>query len=119
MNAALSTDRADHALQLAQALVRANTVNRHSGDAAPGNEANGQRLLQPLLQEIGARVELFDCPPDIYQRMGVLGPRDRDFRDRPNLLALLEFGAGGPTIVLQGHMDTVGAEGMSYGDPWS
>jgi acetylornithine deacetylase len=108
-----------YVLQLAQELVRANTVNRHSGDARPGNEGNGQRILAPLLRELGARVELFDCPPDIYQRMGVLGPRDRDFSDRPNLLALLEFGAGGPTIVLQGHMDTVGVEGMTLADPFS
>ncbi len=109
----------DEAVQLAQALVRANTVNRHSGDAQPGNEANGQRILQPLLAELGAQVELFDCPPDVYARLGVLGPRDRDFGDRPNLLALLDFGGGGPTVVLQGHMDTVGVEGMSLDDPFS
>jgi acetylornithine deacetylase len=109
----------ERAIELTQALVRANTVNRHSGDARPGNEANGQRILAPLLQELGARIELFDCPPDIYQRMGVLGPRDRDFEDRPNLLAELAYGAGGPTIVLQGHMDTVGVEGMSLEDPFS
>jgi acetylornithine deacetylase len=106
-------------LQLAQALVRANTVNRHSGDAHPGNEGTGQRILTPLLEALGAQVELFDCPPDIYARMGVLGPRDRDFTDRPNLLAQIEYGAGGPTIVLQGHMDTVGAEGMTLDDPLS
>ncbi|MBI3972961.1 MAG: M20/M25/M40 family metallo-hydrolase [Chloroflexi bacterium] len=108
----------ERALQLAQALVRANTVNRHSGDARPGNEANGQRILAPLLKELGAEIELFDCPPDIYSRMGVLGPRDRDFSDRPNLLAEIDYGAGGPTIVLQGHMDTVGVEGMTLDDPF-
>src|SRR5206468_1699623 len=102
----------------AQELVRANTVNRHSGDAQPGNEVNGQRILKPLLEELGARVELFDCPPDIYARMGVLGPRERDFSDRPNLLALLDFG-GEPTVVLQGHIDTVGVEGMTLEDPFS
>src|SRR6266498_1784710 len=106
-------------LELAQALVRANTVNRHSGDARPGNEGNGQRILQPLLKDLGARTELFDCPADVYHRMGVLGPRDRDFSDRPNLVSLLEFGAGGPTVILQGHMDTVGAEGISHADTWS
>ncbi|HEY8744657.1 MAG TPA: M20/M25/M40 family metallo-hydrolase [Chloroflexota bacterium] len=108
-----SAERAgEQTLQLAQALVRAHTVNRHSGDAQPGNEANGQRLLEPLLRDLGARVELFDCPPDIYDRMGVLGPRDREFADRPNLVADLTFGAGGPTILLQGHMDTVGIDDM-------
>jgi acetylornithine deacetylase len=109
----------DQALQLAQALVRANTVNRHSGDVRPGNEANGQRLLEPLLRELGARIDSFDCPPDIYQRMGVLGPADRDFQDRPNLVADFTFGAGGPTIIVQGHMDTVGLEDMRLENPLS
>ena len=110
---------AEQTLQLAQALVRAHTVNRHSGDARPGNEANGQAVLEPLLRDLGARIDRFDCPPDIYQRMGILGPDNRDFTDRPNLVADLTFGAGGPTIILQGHMDTVGVDDMTPDDPLS
>ena len=117
--AAMAEARGEQALQLAQALVRANTVNRHSGDARPGNEANGQRILAPLLRELGARIDEFDCPTDVYARMGMLGPRDREFADRPNLVAEIAYGAGGPTIVLQGHMDTVGVEGMTLDDPHS
>ena len=109
----------ERSIQLTQELIRANTVNRHSGDVHPGNEGNGQRILAPLLKEMGARIEQFDCPADVYTRMGVLGPRDRDFSDRPNLLSLLEYGAGGLTIVLQGHMDTVGVDDMSLEDPFS
>ena len=109
----------DRAVQLAQALVRANTVNRHSGDAHPGNEMNGQRIIHPLLAELGADIEQFDCPPDIYRQMGVLGPRDRDFSDRPNLVASLAYGASGPTIIIQAHMDTVGVTGMTLADPFS
>lgn len=109
----------ERSIQLTQELIRANTVNRHSGDAHPGNEANGQRILAPLLRELGARIEEFDCPADVYTRTGVLGPRDRDFSDRPNLLSLFEYGSGGPTIVLQGHMDTVGVDDMTLDDPFS
>jgi acetylornithine deacetylase len=109
----------EQAVTLTQALVRANTVNRHSGDHHPGNEAHGQRLIEPLLRELGATTELFDCPPDIYHRMSVLGPRDRDFSDRPNLLAQIAYGAAGPTIILQGHMDTVGIEDMTLDEPLS
>ncbi|HEU5316424.1 MAG TPA: M20/M25/M40 family metallo-hydrolase, partial [Chloroflexota bacterium] len=32
-------------------------------------------------------------------------------------LSLIEYGAGGPTIVLQGHMDTVGIDDMTLGNP--
>ena len=109
----------ERAIQLTQALVRANTANRHSGDVHPGNEGAGQHLIAPLLKELGARLDQFDCPPDVYRRMGVLGPRDRDFSDRPNLLGLLEYGASGPTVVLQGHMDTVGIDDMTLDEPLS
>jgi acetylornithine deacetylase len=115
----LSSSAAERAVQLAQALVRINTVNRHSGDAHPGNEGDGQRFIAPLLEALGGRVSLFDCPPDVYTRLGVLGPRDRDFTDRPNLVAEIAYGAGGPTVVVQGHMDTVGVDDMSLDDPFS
>ncbi|MBM3458159.1 MAG: M20/M25/M40 family metallo-hydrolase [Armatimonadetes bacterium] len=110
----------DETIQLCQALIRANTVNRYSGDPLHlvGNEANGQAVLEPLFAGLGATLEKFDCPPDIYSRMGVLGPRSRDFRDRPNLLARLDFGGGGPDALIQVHMDTVGVSGMTI-EPWS
>lgn len=112
--------QAAETVALCQALIRANTVNRHSGDPADvvGNEANGQAILEPLFRDLGARIEKFDCPPDIYARMGVLGPRDREFSGRPNLVARLEFGGGGPEALVQVHMDTVGVTGMTI-DPWS
>ncbi len=102
-------------LALAQRLVRTNTVNPYSGDPPErcGAEGPGQAVIEPVLAGIGASVAKFDCPPDIYQSMGVLGPKDRDFRNRPNLVARLDWGAAGKRILLQFHMDTVGAGGMS------
>ncbi|HIE50828.1 MAG TPA: M20/M25/M40 family metallo-hydrolase [Armatimonadetes bacterium] len=111
-------DLAEETISLCQRLVRTNTVNRYSGDAQPGNEAEGQAVLEPLLRELGAKVEKFDCPPDIYERMGILGPPGRDFSGRPNLVAELDFGGSGPRAVLQAHMDTVGVDDMSI-EPFS
>ena len=105
-------------ISLCQRLVRANTVNRYSGDETWGNEGDGQAVIEPLLRDMDATIEKFDCPADIYQRMGILGPRERDFRDRPNLIAELDFGGSGPRAVLQAHMDTVGVEGMTI-EPFS
>ncbi|MEI6502589.1 MAG: hypothetical protein WCP21_16390, partial [Armatimonadota bacterium] len=90
-------------VQLCRSLVQINTVNPYSGDRAPGGEKAGQAFLAPLLERLGGQVTLFDCPADIYTRTGILGPRGRDFRDRPNLVARFDFGPG-PTIVLNGHM---------------
>jgi acetylornithine deacetylase len=99
-------------VQLCADLVRLNTVNPYSGDGAPAGERAGQDFLRPLLERLGASVVLFDCPPDIYDRTGILGPRERDFSGRPNLVATWDFGGDGPTLVLNGHMDTVGIDHM-------
>jgi acetylornithine deacetylase/succinyl-diaminopimelate desuccinylase-like protein len=70
-------------------------------------------VIEPLLTGIGARVEKFDCPADIYAAMRVLGPKNRDFRGRPNLVAEMTFGPGGQRAVVMFHMDTVGVTGMT------
>lgn len=105
---------AQEAISFCIDLVRINTVNPYSGDPQPGGELAGQNYLQPLLIEAGAEVTRFEPPADIYQRMGVLAPRQRVFTDRPNLAAEVTFGDGtGPRILIQGHIDTVGVTGMS------
>ncbi len=93
-------------------LVAINTVNPYSGDPDAAGEKAGQDYLQPRLQALGAKTHLFEPPADIYERMQVLGPKGRDFTDRPNLVAEIEYAADGPTIILNGHMDTVGAQDM-------
>jgi len=45
--------------------------------------------------------------------MGVLGPKNRDFRGRPNLVAELKFRPGCQRVLLMFHMDTVGTSGMT------
>jgi acetylornithine deacetylase len=97
---------------LCRSLVRLNTVNPYSGDRQPGGEQAGQDFLAPLLRDLGAQVRLLECPPDIYARTGLLGPAGRDFGGRPNLIAEWDFGGDGPTVVINGHMDTVGIDNM-------
>ena len=106
---------------LCRRLVRIPTVNPYSGDSTAGSEKAGQLFLRSILKKLGgriARARCFDTPPDIYERMGVLGPKNRDFKDRPNLVAEFDFGRPGPQIILNGHMDTVGAAGMEF-DPFA
>lgn len=94
-----------------QDLVRIDTRNRYCGDKDAPGEAAGQHYLEPLLRKMGARTRMFDCPDDIYRRMRVIGPAERDFTGRPNLVAEWEFGEG-PRVIINGHMDTVGVESM-------
>lgn len=109
--------RRDQLVELCRRLVQVNTVNRYAGDGTEGNEAAGQQILEPVLTDAGAQVRLFDVPGDIYERMGVVGPKGRDFSGRPNLVAEWVLGDG-PTLVINGHMDTVGAAGMEF-DPFA
>jgi len=107
--------RRDEIVSLSQQLVRTNTVNPYSGDPPQrcGTEAAGQAVIEPLLTGIGARVEKFDCPADIYAATRVLGPKNRDFRGRPNLVAEMTFRPGCQRMLLMFHMDTVGVTGMT------
>ncbi|MFO8081230.1 MAG: M20 family metallopeptidase [Armatimonadota bacterium] len=112
-----AAQRRDDLVARLQDLVRIDTRNRYSGDAQAPGEAEGQAYLEPILSEMGGRTSLFDCPDDIYERMDVIGPADRDFSGRPNLVAEWEFGDG-PRVIINGHMDTVGTEGMEI-EPFS
>ncbi|MFW5867398.1 MAG: M20 family metallopeptidase [Armatimonadota bacterium] len=113
---AAENDR-DELVARLQDLVRIDTRNPYSGDADAPGEAAGQEYLEPVLRQMGAGTRMFDCPDDIYERMSVIGPADRDFSGRPNLVAEWDFGDG-PRVVINGHMDTVGANAMEI-EPFS
>ncbi|MBM3212490.1 M20/M25/M40 family metallo-hydrolase, partial [Candidatus Poribacteria bacterium] len=105
-------------IELCQNLVRVNTVNPYSGDSNPGNETNGQVILRPILNNMGAKTRMFETPEDIYNIMGVIGPKGRNFKDRMNLVGEFNFGGGGKRIIINGHMDTVAVSGMKI-EPFS
>jgi acetylornithine deacetylase len=99
-------------------LVRIPTVNPYSGDPDGSGEAEGQRFLERLMRAAGGRAERLPVPADVYERAGVLGPRGRSFAGRENLIGRFTFGSdAGPTLVFNGHMDTVGASDYD-GEPF-
>lgn len=109
--------RSEELVEVCRRLVRINTVNPYSGDPNAGLERDGQVVLEPMLREMGGTTRLFEPPEGIYEKMGVLGPKERIFKSRPNLVGEFQFGEGGRRIVLNGHMDTVAASGMAF-DPF-
>lgn len=88
----------DDAIELTRALVELDTVNPALVPGAPGERA-AVELLAARLDARGFEVE-------------VVGPADR-----PSLLATHRGKAGGPSLALNGHLDTVGVEGME--EPFS
>ena len=84
------------AVELAQRLIRADTVN------PPGNERALQEQLRGMLEQAGWECELLGAEPE-----------------RPNLVARLRGLRDGPTLTLLGHVDTVRADPEEWSrDPW-
>jgi acetylornithine deacetylase len=84
---------ADAAVELTAALVGIDTVNPALVPGAPG-ERPAVELLARRLEAGGFAIE-------------VVGPRER-----PSLLATARGRGGGPSLALNGHLDTVGAGAM-------
>ncbi len=95
-----------------QNLVRINTVNPYSGDALAPGEKEGQEYLKTVLDKIGFHTIMLRVPDNIGKKMGLITPEGRNFKNRPNLVGIYDTGRNGKTIILNGHMDTVGISGM-------
>lgn len=90
-----TTIAAGDALALTRALVRVDSRNPTLVPGAPG-EGEAARLLGRVLGAWGFRVELVDVEPG-----------------RPNVVARIGR-AGGRSLMLNGHLDVVGTEGMAH-----
>jgi acetylornithine deacetylase len=91
-------DSDDQAVELARELVALDTVNPALVPGAPGERPAVERLAARLARR-GFAIE-------------VVGPADR-----PSLVATHRGSGGGRSLVLNGHLDTVGVDGME--DPFS
>ena len=89
----------DLATTLTQDLVRIPSVNPDLLPGAPG-EAEVADYIAGKLRSWGLEVRVGDAAPG-----------------RPNVIGILEGTGGGRTLLFNGHMDTVGTEGMA--DPFS
>lgn len=99
-------------------LVRIPTVSPYSGDDSAGIETAGQDWIAEKFEQLGAKVTRVAVTADVYELGGVVGPKDRCWDGRENVVAEWTLGDGdGPCIILNDHMDTVGTKGMAF-DPF-
>lgn len=91
----IPTPRGD-ALALTRALVAVDSRNPSLASDGPGEGAVAE-LLARVLREWGFKVDLIEAIPG-----------------RPNVLARIGGGDGGRSLLLNGHLDTVGVLGMTH-----
>lgn len=89
----------DVARQLLRDLVAINSVNPSLVPGAPG-EADAAACVAAALRAVGLDVTITEVAPG-----------------RPNVVGVLEGAQPGPSLLLCGHLDTVGVEGMD--DPFT
>lgn len=85
-------------VELLKRLVRINSVNPTLVEGAPGE------------------TEIAECITDFMQCIGLETRVEEVERGRPNVVGILKGLGGGPTMMLNGHMDTVGIDYMEI-DP--
>jgi acetylornithine deacetylase len=84
------------ALALTRALVATDSRNPSLVPGAPGERAAAE-LLAGILAAWGFKVDLLEALPG-----------------RPNVIARIGGGHGGRSLLLNGHLDTVGTDGMTH-----
>lgn len=88
------------ALALTRALIACDSRNPAFAPDAPG-EGAAAGLLADVLRSWGFTVDILESAPG-----------------RPNVLARIGGGHGGRSLILNGHLDTVGVAGMTH-DPYA
>lgn len=101
----------DELVALAGELIAFDTTAREPGDP-PRQEAELQQHLARILEQSGARPDLFE--PNGSELQGLpLVPPGLDFTRRPQLIATKQGHSGGSSLVFNGHIDVVSAEPRS------
>lgn len=111
------TDATDELIDIARRLVQEPSENR----SPAGDERAAQLILAEYLRSAGIQCDLFT--PDEVEGLGD-DPRfvtGRDYAGRPNLVATVPGVGGGRSLMLSGHVDTVGRGPRAWvdGDPFS
>lgn len=100
-------DAKDELVELTAKLVALDTTARRPGDPAR-DEDRLQRLLAAHLTVLGAEADLWEPEPTGEGTRFL--PAGLDFKGRPQLAAVLRGSGGGPSILLNGHIDAVDVE---------
>ncbi len=94
-------DNREEAIQFLQQLVRIPSTQ--------GNEASVQQLVASKLEKIGLQVESWELDGNQLKKHPYFFSNRETFLGSPNVVGILKGTGGGPSIVLNGHVDVVPA----------
>jgi acetylornithine deacetylase len=96
----------DELVSLTGELIACDTTARDPGEP-PREEEKLQRILERRLSALGAETDLWEPEPIVPGHPYVAA--ELDFAGRPQLVARLRGAGGGPSVLLNGHVDAVAA----------
>jgi len=100
----------DELVALASALVAFDTATRSAHDDPAREEVALQRYLADRLGAAGAEIDLWEPPRSDVEGSRLVPAEGLGFEGRPQLAATFRGAGGGPSLMLNGHIDVVSAE---------
>jgi acetylornithine deacetylase len=86
-----------------------------------GHEGKGQKFMQKLYSELGGKVVVFEADYDKAGKHEAFNDSGYGFKNRPNVLAILEGETSARSLILNGHIDVVPPDPVEAWQfsPWS
>ena len=85
-----------------------------------GKEAEGQKYIQNLYSNLGLKVISFEADHEKVSQHKAFIESGWDFKDRPNIIGILEGEPSARSLILNGHIDVVPVDPVEEWDspPW-
>lgn len=106
--------RRDDIVALTGDLVSFDTTSRTTLDMPARDDAACQELIARRLRLIGAEVEVWEPEPFVGGSHPLVPDEGVGFAGRPQLKARIAGSGGGQSLLLNGHIDVVAAEGSAW-----
>lgn len=107
-------DNESHILQLVSDLISLPTVNQ----ITKGAEKDAQLYLAELLKRMELEVDVFSPEEVVGLKEHPAYYGEKDYADRPNVVAIWKGSGGGKSLIFSSHMDTTTAAMGWERDPW-
>jgi len=108
-------ERREDIIKLLQELVRVPSV------VGSGREGEAQVIVSRELRKLGVEPDVWEPDMEELRRHKAFVPVERDYKGRPNAVAVVKGTGGGRSLAFNGHVDVVPVDDSTSWthDPWS